>query len=141
MDLETAQQILRGYIVQHIPLDNLSQPTPNTARSQLAAHLPPGNYTNYGPRGENGPKSPANCDRPTPRNNFNEYDQQNASMQRGDSEKIRGHSRHARYFDNMFHCLFMSLYIYINILLLLLFLCSEFEDNEYYDDDQFYEEV
>lgn len=46
-DLETAQSILRNYISQHIPVDSLSAPTPNTARSQLAAQLPQGNYRSF----------------------------------------------------------------------------------------------
>lgn len=85
-DLETAQSILAGYITQHIPIDNLSVATPNTARSKLLAHLPPGNYTNYGASGgaadtnthhhkkrsSDGPLSPGDENRPTPRNNFNE---------------------------------------------------------------------
>jgi hypothetical protein len=130
-DLETAQGILRGYITQHIPLDNLTEATPNTARSQLAAHLPPGNYTNYGSGGatghargnsggvsKRGPASPADCDRETPRNNFNDYDQQNASMQRGDSEKLRGKSDHSGHHNRQ---------------------PTDYDD--YYDDDQFYEDV
>lgn len=47
-DLETARATLKSYISLHIPLDNTVVATPNTARSQLSAKLPPGNYQDYG---------------------------------------------------------------------------------------------